>query len=293
MSTGTSSWIPRKRIRFAVGLALAFAVVGVTGSVWSRAALAFLVPALGAGWTAFLMLRIRQQLSPGGGGWERRIHELVVSRVGLSSDSQVSVLDIGCGDASLLVGLLEHAPAVTASGVDFWGSNWEYAQSACESRVSSLGLRAVFRRMDAARLEFPDESFDVVVSVMCFHEVRAPAGATMRGPLMALSEALRVLRPGGVFVLVDRFAAAADYGDTAELAAVLRSTTGLRRESLVATLGVPWPLKTKRAMGPVEVLSGRKLTTRSDASARAPGDFVSLAHGCPSWVKTRPSELTS
>ena len=87
---------------------------------------------------------------------------------------------------------------------------------------------------------------------------------------MALSEALRVLRPGGVFVLVDRFAAAADYGDTAELAAVLRSTTGLRRESLVATLGVPWPLKTKRAMGPVEVLSGRKLTMRSDASASAP-----------------------
>jgi len=80
---------------------------------------------------------------------------------------------------------------------------------------------------------------------------------------MALSEALRVLRPGGVFVLVDRFAAAADYGDTAELAAVLRSTTGLRRESLVATLGVPWPLKTKRAMGQVEVLSGRKLTMRS------------------------------
>jgi hypothetical protein len=77
MSTGTSSWIPRKRIRFAVGLALAFAVVGVTGSVWSRAALVFLVPALGAGWTAVLMLRIRQQLSPGGGGWERRIHELV------------------------------------------------------------------------------------------------------------------------------------------------------------------------------------------------------------------------
>ena len=263
MSTGTSSWIPRKRIRFAVGLALAFAVVGVVGSVWSRAALAFLVPALGAGWTAFLMLRIRQQLSSGGGGWGRRIHELVVSRLGLSSDSQVSVLDIGCGDASLLVGLLEHASAVTASGIDFWGSNWEYAQSACESRLSSLGLRAAFRRMDAARLEFPDESFDVVVSVMCFHEVRAPAGATMRGPLMALSEALRVLRPGGVFVLVDRFAAAADYGDTAELAAVLRSTTGLRRESLVATLGVPWPLKTKRAMGQVEVLSGRKLTMRS------------------------------
>ena len=260
MRAETSSWIPRKRIRFAVGLALAFAVAGVIGSGWSRAALVLLAPALGASWAAFLMLRIRRQLSPGGGGWERRIHDLVVSRLALSSNSQMSALDIGCGDASLLATILAHAPAMTAAGVDFWGSNWDYAQSACESRLSSLGLRAAFRRMDAARLEFPDESFDVVVSVMCFHEVRAPSGVTMRGPLVALSEALRVLRPGGVFVLVDRFGDATDYGDVAELAAVLRSTTGLRRESLVATLNVPWPLKTKRALGPVDVLSGRKLT---------------------------------
>jgi len=262
MSPGSSSWIPRKRIRVAAGLALAFAVLGVVGSVWSYAMLAFLVAALGAGWATFVMLRIRQQLSPGGGGWERRIHELVVSRLALSPDSQASALDIGCGDASLLITLLEHAPAVTATGIDFWGSNWDYAQSACESRLSTLGLRATFRRMDAARLEFPDESFDVVVSVMCFHEVQAPPGMMMRGPLVALSEALRVLRDGGSFVLVDRFGAAADYGDTAELAAILRATTGLRRESLVATLGVPWPLRTKRSLGPVEILSGRKLTMR-------------------------------
>jgi SAM-dependent methyltransferase len=262
MSDETSSWIPRKRIRFAVGLALAFAVVGVIGSLWSRAALVLLTPALGASWVVFIMLKIRRQLSPGGGGWEHHIHDRVVSRLSLSSNSQTSALDIGCGDASLLAMLLAQAPAMSATGVDFWGSNWDYAQSACESRLSSLGLRAAFRRMNAARLEFPDESFDVVVSVMCFHEVRASSGETMRGPLVALSEALRVLRPGGVFVFVDRFGDAADYGDGADLAAVLRLTAGLRRESLVATLGVPWPLKTKRALGPVEVLSGRKLTRK-------------------------------
>ncbi len=258
MSDETSRWIPRKRIRFAVGLALAFAVVGMLGSLWSRATLVFLAPALGASWAAFVMLRIRRQLSPGG-GWERRIHDLVVSRLSLSSNSQMSALDIGCGDASLLATLLAHNSAMSATGVDFWGPNWDYTQSGCESRLSSRGLRATFHRMDAARLKFPDESFDIVVSVMCFHEVRAPSGVTMRGPLVALSEALRVLRPGGVFVFVDRFGDAADYGDGADLAAVLRSTTGLRRESLVATLGVPWPLKTKRALGPVDVLSGRKL----------------------------------
>jgi len=259
MNAGTSGWIPLKRVRFAAGLALAFAVVGVIGSVWSRAALVFLIPALGAGWVAFLMTQIRRQLAPRGGGWERRIHELVVSRLALSPDSRASVLDIGCGDASLLITLMEQAPALTATGIDYWGANWDYAQSACAARASKLGLHATFRRMDAALLEFPDESFDVVVSVMCFHEVRAQRGATMRGPLVAVCEAMRVLRPGGAFVFVDRFGAAADYGGPGELAAVFQATAQLRRERLVETLGVPWPLNTKRALGPVEMLSGRKL----------------------------------
>ena len=261
MGPEASSWIPRKRIRVAVGAALALTVMSVVASAWSRVALILLVPALAAGWAAFVMLRIRHQLSLGGGDWERRIHALVVSRLALSPDTQVSALDIGCGNASQLIGLLEHAPGVVATGVDYWSSNWDYAQSACEQRLSRHGLRADFHRMDAARLAFDDESFDVVVSVMCFHEVRAPAGVNMRGPLVALSEALRVLRPGGVFVFVDRFAAAADYGEPRELEAVLQATTGLRREPLVATLAVPWPLKSKRALGPVDMLSGRKRTT--------------------------------
>ena len=67
-----------------------------------------------------------------------------------------------------------------------------------------------------------------------------------------------MLRPGGAFVLVDRFGDASEFGGADELAGVLRATTGLRSESLVATLGVPWPLRTRRALGPVEVLVGQK-----------------------------------
>src|SRR5579884_1342414 len=112
MNAETSNWIPRKRIRFTVGLALVFAAVGVIGSVWSLAALVFLALALGASWAAFIMLMIRRQLSPEGGGWEWRIHDLVVSRLALSPGSQMSVLDIGCGDASLLATLLAQAPTI-------------------------------------------------------------------------------------------------------------------------------------------------------------------------------------
>jgi len=257
MTQQRSSWIPRRRIRIAIVIALAFAIAGIAGSAWSAFALALLVPALGAGGAAWVMLRITRQLAPNGGGWERRIHDLVVARLALPDDAKLSVLDIGCGDAGLLAALLERHPAVTATGVDFFGANWDYAQAACEARLAQLGRKATFQRMDAANLAFPDASFDVVVSVMCFHEVRAPQGAALSGPLLALSEALRVLRPGGTFVLIDRFADAGDY-DAAGLASVLGATAELRREPLVATLGVPWPLNAKRALGPAEVLSGRK-----------------------------------
>lgn len=258
MSERTSNWIPSRRIRIAVGLALGSAVAAGLGGLWSPIALVLLVPALGAGWAAFVMLRIRRQLSSRGGGWERRIHERAIERLALPRDSRASVLDIGCGDASLLVALLEHAPAVTATGIDYWGANWDYAKAACEQRLARLNLRATFRRMDAARLDFPDASFDAVVSVMCFHEVKAPRGAKLRGPLLAVREALRVLKPGGRFVLIDRFDDPADYGKPAGLAELLQSATDLRREPLVAALGIPWPLKTKRALGPVVMLSGRK-----------------------------------
>jgi hypothetical protein len=48
-------------------------------------------------------------------------------------------------------------------------------------------------------------------------------GAAARS-LVAVNEALRVLRPGDAFVFVDRFGDANDYGDPAELARVLLAT---------------------------------------------------------------------
>lgn len=258
MSAETSHWIPRRRIRIAVSLALSVAAAGLVGSFWSHAALVLLLPGLGASYAAFVMLRIRAQLSPSGGGWERRIHERVVARLALSSEAQLSVLDIGCGSGSLIAAIAEHSPRVVATGVDFWDERWQYAQTACEERLQRLGRCATFRRMDAAQLDFPDDHFDLVVSVMCFHEVQAPPGAALRGPLLALSEALRVLRPGGAFVLVDRFGDAADFGGEAALAAVLQPASEVHRESVVKALGVPWPLSSRRALGPALLLSGRK-----------------------------------
>lgn len=255
MTAETSRWIPRRRIRIAFVVAAVLFAAAVAGALVSQLALLLLLPALMAAATGLVMLRVRYQLSPRGGGFEQRIHSLVVDRL---PDAPLRVLDVGCGDASLIMALLERAPQLAATGVDLWANAWDYAQAACEERVTRRGWHVTFRRADAARLDFADGSFDFVSAVMCFHEVRAPAGESTRGPLLAIREALRVLRPGGHFVFIDRFRDASDFGDSAALSENLAAAASVRRAALVPTLRVPWPLSSHRALGPVDVISGQK-----------------------------------
>jgi ubiquinone/menaquinone biosynthesis C-methylase UbiE len=64
-----------------------------------------------------------------------------------------------------------------------------------------------FVQADAAKLPFKDSSFDAVYSVFLFHELPMEARESV------IVEAARVLKPGGVFVLVDSL----QLGDRPEL----------------------------------------------------------------------------
>lgn len=64
-------------------------------------------------------------------------------------------------------------------------------------RAARLGLEVDARVMDGQNLEYPDESFDVVL----LHFVLA----VMPDPVRALHEVTRVLRPGGRVVVLNKF----------------------------------------------------------------------------------------
>jgi arsenite methyltransferase len=72
-------------------------------------------------------------------------------------------------------------------------------------RPAGVGSRVELHTADMTSLPFPDASFDVVASALAIHNIPTAEGRTA-----AVTEALRVLRPGGQMIIVD-FRHAADY----------------------------------------------------------------------------------
>jgi ubiquinone/menaquinone biosynthesis C-methylase UbiE len=98
------------------------------------------------------------------------------------------VLDLGC-----LVGLstfawAEQFPHARVCAVDTSAPALRFGHGLAEER----GLAVHFSQQNAERLDFPAESFDVVVSHALLHETSHPA---MRN---IFAECFRVLRPGGI-----------------------------------------------------------------------------------------------
>jgi len=122
-------------------------------------------------------------------------------------------LDIGTGGGLLLVGAAKRAPAGRAFGVDTW-SRRDLSGNTCEramrnARIEGVADRVEIRNEDARKLSFPDESFDVVVSMLCIHNIEEP------GRQEALREAVRVCKAGGTVLI-------SDLADTAGYAATFR-----------------------------------------------------------------------
>ncbi len=93
------------------------------------------------------------------------------------------VLEIGCGNGADGAMFAQHGADYT--GVDLT----EAAVAATRKHFAALNLPGEFRTANAERLDFADESFDVVYSYGVLHHTPEPA--------RALAEVYRVLKPGG------------------------------------------------------------------------------------------------
>lgn len=104
------------------------------------------------------------------------------------------VLEVGIGTG---ISLPLYAPNVRVFGTDISEAMLDKARK----RVAELGLQNVegLAVMDAEKLEFPDDSFDVVMAQYVVTAVPNPEAA--------LDEFARVLRPGGELILLSRVSA--------------------------------------------------------------------------------------
>lgn len=98
------------------------------------------------------------------------------------------VLDVGCGNGYVLSGYARHG--ARTYGVDL---TWT-ALDLCSKRFTLEDLTGWFAQADAEQLPFCDASFDLVLSMGVLHHIPHIEAA--------IAEIHRVLKPGGVIILM-------------------------------------------------------------------------------------------
>jgi SAM-dependent methyltransferase len=113
--------------------------------------------------------------------------EEFVARLKLKPGTRV--LDVACGTGNTAIPAAQAGATVT--GVDIASNLVAQARE----RARQAGVNAEFREGDAEQLDFPDSTFDVVISA--FGAMFAPR------PERVASELLRVCRPGGTIAMAN------------------------------------------------------------------------------------------
>ena len=154
-------------------------------------------------WTAFLY---REFSYNGKRQMSRQVIEGIAEYVKLPDGGKG--LDVGCGSGALIIACAKRNPQACFVGIDRWGEEYaSFNKPLCENNAKAEGVKnVIFQRGDATSLDFPDESFDAVVSNYVYHNIPAKDRQEI------LLETLRVLKKGGTFALHDIFSKM-KYGD--------------------------------------------------------------------------------
>lgn len=141
---------------------------------------------------------------------KRRFRDWKLARRAWRGDEQV--LDIGAGRGLMSIGAARAVPRGHVTAIDIWrdGDLSDNGPEALQANLARAGVedRVAARTMDARAMTLPDDSVDVVLSVLCLHNIE-PAAEREK----ALAEIRRVLKPGGVAYIAD-YTGAAGYAAT-------------------------------------------------------------------------------
>lgn len=125
-----------------------------------------------------------------GGLYRRAADDVAVAFKGAAKGHRPTIVDIGCGTGELALAISRKVREGRIVGIDNSASMLLWA-----SRHETTDGRIRFIAGDGARLPFPDESVDLVVSTLSLHHWSNPDGV--------LAEIDRVLVPGGSAFIYD------------------------------------------------------------------------------------------
>jgi SAM-dependent methyltransferase len=121
------------------------------------------------------------------------------------------VLDVGCGRGLLLAAAAKKLTTGHATGIDIWstedmGGNAE-AATLHNLELEGIADRCTLVSVSAQDMTFPGESFDVIVSNLCLHNIYSKSHR-----VYALNHIVRVLKPGGIALISD-YKLTGEYAD--------------------------------------------------------------------------------
>ena len=201
------NWMPKGMILgFAGAFALCLVLTLVIRLGWLR--IVFLIASIALACVTLWTLLMHRAFSyEGKRQMSRQIIEGVAAYIDLNGDGRI--LDVGCGSGALAIAVAKRNQKAFVTGIDRWGAEYaSFSKSLCEenARIEGVGDRTEFKQGDALKLDFPDGSFDAVVSNYVYHNIPSKDRQAI------LLETLRVLKKGGTFAIHDIFSRN-NYGD--------------------------------------------------------------------------------
>ena len=132
-----------------------------------------------------------------------RVHQTILSH--MDYDGKGTLLDVGCGSGALSIRAALTWQETKVVGIDYWAAVYNYSQTLCEKNAASEGAgdRCIFCRGDANKLDFPDGSFDAVVSNYVYHNITG-ADKLKKGGVFALNDEMKLGMYGDMEAFVQK-----------------------------------------------------------------------------------------
>lgn len=216
MKANYKNWMPKGMIKGAlISTIVLCAITCIVGIGTIIGIILLILTILSALMTIWMFLMYRSFSYNGTRQMSKQIIEGVSSYV-VIPDGGVG-LDVGCGSAALTIACAKKNPNARMIGIDRWGKEYaSFSKNLCESNAVAEGVsNTTFQQGDAVKLDFGDETFDVVTSNYVYHNIPSKDRQEI------LLETLRTLKKGGTFAIHD-IMSKSKYGDMESFAKKLK-----------------------------------------------------------------------